>query len=423
MALLRKYRTVLSNFTYLSLLNGLDIALPLLVIPYLTNVVGAEYFGDYAFVLAVVQTVNIVTSYGFLYSATKKISQNRDDHIVVNKIFNAVISCRFIIALIIVTCLLLGESFIFRSEVQLFMFFTSIGMIFGDVFIPTWLFQGLEKMKYVTIVSSTSKILFTLLIFLTVSSKEDYMYILLMSSIGTIVAALLSMILVRRMFSLRLLMPCWYDMKCELTDGFAIFLSTIGMTAYRNFNIIILNYFVSSSAVGIYALAEKVIKAVQSLVNPISQALFPYFGYILKSKAVEGKAQNIRVLGKISLVLTSVLMVVAVVVFFSSGLLGSLLGKDFTTVSPIIDIMLPVLVFGCLNYLLGFVGLVNLNCQRFFFFSVISSGTVSILLLFLLVNFIGVAGAAFAMSVSEMLLFVCFLIKLIKIYETNKKIV
>lgn len=409
------YNIVIKNFAYLSILKGLDIGLPLLIIPYLTHVLGTSYFGKYSFVLAIIQTINIFTSYGYLFSATKKISQNRDDKHVVNQIMNAVFAGRFIVATFIVVLVVMLSNVIFKDEYEWFMFLTAIGMIYGDIFIPTWLFQGLEQMKYVTIVNAIAKLLFTMLVFAIVTRQQDFKYILLLNSLGCVTSAFFSMVLVKRMFKLHLFIPKWSVVREELKDGFSIFLSTLGMSVYRNLNIIILNYFVSSSAVGIYALAEKVIKALQSLINPISQALYPHFGYRIKESA--NRKKDLYSLFKIAVFLTILLIVASLALYFLTGYVGYVVGHDFTGSSGIINIMLPVVVFGCLNYLLGFVGLVNMDKQRFFLGAVVVSGTVAIIILLCTVNTFGIESAAWAMSISELLLFAFCFIKLFCIYR------
>lgn len=409
------YNIVIKNFAYLSILKGLDIGLPLLIIPYLTHVLGTSYFGKYSFVLAIIQTINIFTSYGYLFSATKKISQNRDDKHVVNQIMNAVFAGRFIVATFIVVLVVMLSNVIFKDEYEWFMFLTAIGMIYGDIFIPTWLFQGLEQMKYVTIVNAIAKLLFTMLVFAIVTRQQDFKYILLLNSLGCVTSAFFSMVLVKRMFKLHLFIPKWSVVREELKDGFSIFLSILGMSVYRNLNIIILNYFVSSSAVGIYALAEKVIKALQSLINPISQALYPHFGYRIKESA--NRKKDLYSLFKIAVFLTILLVVASLALYFLTGYVGYVVGHDFTGSSGIINIMLPVVVFGCLNYLLGFVGLVNMDKQRFFLGAVVVSGTVAIIILLCTVNTFGIESAAWAMSISELLLFAFCFIKLFCIYR------
>lgn len=411
-----KYNTVIKNFGYLSILNGLNIVLPLLVIPYLTNVIGAAHYGVYAYILVLVQNINVITQYGFQFSATKKISQNRGDRGFLEQYVSNVLCARLLIATLCVALVLLLSHWALDTDDRFFMFITALGMVYGDVFIPTWLFQGLERMKYVTIVNASSKILFTVLIFFVVIRPDDYLYILLLNSIGFLLAAILSMLLVRLQFRLQLKKPCWSSVRAELKDGVALFLSMIGIDLYRNINVVVLNFFVSDAAVGVYALAEKVIKAAQSFITPISQALFPHVSLKLKR---EGMKTSMSLLLRASLLLLVLTVSAAVVIYFCGDYLIALIGKDFGGVKSLMNWMYPVLVFGCLNFLLGFVGLVNLGQQKYFFYAVFLSGTISLLLLFLFARFWGVQVAAMTMSLSEVLLFVACLGRLVYLYRQN----
>ena len=282
----QRYKTVLKNFGYLSVLNALNIVLPLVSIPYLTNTIGGSYYGIYIYVLVLVQSINVITQYGFQFSATKKISQNRNDNVFVERYSSTVLGARFVIATICIAIVFALSRWLLDTEDRQWMFVTALGMVYGDVFIPTWLFQGMERMKFVTIVNAVSKILFTLLIFIVIASPEDYRYILLLNSVGFIVAASLSMILVRMQFGLSLRLPNIRDIWHELRDSFSLCLSMIGIDLYRNVNVIVLKFFVSDAAVGVYSIAEKVIKATQSFITPISQALFPHVSLKIKEEGV-----------------------------------------------------------------------------------------------------------------------------------------
>ena len=297
---LKNYSTVLKNFTYLSLLNGLNIVLPLLVIPYLTNVIGASHYGVYAYILVLVQNINVITQFGFQFTATKKIAQNRDDKEFVEQYSSNVLCARVMIATLCVAGLFAAARWTLDTEDRMFMFLTSLGIIYGDVFIPTWLFQGMERMKYITIVNASAKILFTVLIFVIVLSPDDYIYIQLLNSCGYVLAAVLSMVLMRVQFHLRLRRPVLKDVIHEMREGISLFFSMIGIDLYRNMNVVILNFFVSDAAVGVYALAEKVIKASQSFITPISHALFTHVSVKIKK---EGTRNSLSLLAKSSMLL------------------------------------------------------------------------------------------------------------------------
>ena len=413
----KKMNIVFKNFTYLSILNGLNIVLPLLVIPYLTNVIGVAHYGVYAYILVLVQNINVVTQYGFQFSATKKISQNRDDHSFLEQYCSNILCARFLVATLCIALVLALSHWALDTSDRFFMFLTAIGMIYGDVFIPTWLFQGLERMKYMTIVNASSKILFTILIFVVVIRPEDYEYIMLLNSLGFLLAAILSMALVRKQFKIRLPKPRMKEVFSELRESLSLCFSMIGIDLYRNMNVVVLNFFVSDAAMGVYALAERVIKAAQSFITPVSQALFPHMSLKIKQ---EGVGKSMALLRRVAIFLFILTMVVALVIFFCGDFLVSLVGKDFSEIKPLMNWMYPVLIFGCMNFLLGFVGLVNLNQQKYFFFAVFISGTISLGLLFWLARYWGIQVAAMTMSLSEVLLFLACLSRLLYLNRKNK---
>ena len=72
-------KTVLSNFTSLSVVQAVTYILPVIILPYLFRVIGPGKFGLIAFAQAFVQYFMILTDYGFNVSATKEISLCRDN--------------------------------------------------------------------------------------------------------------------------------------------------------------------------------------------------------------------------------------------------------------------------------------------------------------------------------------------------------
>ncbi|MCR5395624.1 MAG: oligosaccharide flippase family protein [Bacteroidales bacterium] len=401
MNFLRNYKTVISNFGFLSILNVLDLGLPIVIIPFITQVIGNENFGIYIYVLLWAQNINLLTQYGFQFSAAKRISQNRDDLQYISRLSSNVLAARFLMASILVALALILSPVVFDSPGSLFMFITSLGIVFGDVFIPTWLFQGMERMKYVTIANATTKCLFALFVIIFIRRTEDYVYILALNSVGFLFSALLSMILARKQFGLILVKPQLKDILVELKDGFPLFGSTVGINLYRNLNVIILHFFVSDAAVGVYGLAEKVIKACQALIMPISQALFPHVSLKIKQ---EGLTKSLQLIRNASLIIVILAIVGCFCLWLFGDILVAIVGDDFYEALPLMYLMYPVILFGSLNFLLGFVGLINMGKQKQFFYSVFLSGTLALLFILISANHLGVDSAAIAMSLSEIVL-------------------
>lgn len=413
---LKRYRQVIENFFSLSILNALNVLLPLVTLPYILHVVGKANYGAYSYVYTVLQYVIMFSTYGFNFSATKQISQCRDDKEAVSRIYNAVIACKGVIAILLSVLLFLSSRIVFKDEAGRLMFLYGLGMVVGDIFTPVWLFQGMEKMKYMTLVNASSKVLFTVLIFIVVRERDDFGLLILLNSFGYLLAGLLSLILVYRQFHIRFCRTTIKELLFQIKEGGAVFGSTFGMNLYRNANVIILKQFVSDDLVGIYSAAEKVIKGFQSLISPAAQALFPHLSLRFKGKTVK---DNVKLLRKISIPFTAVVVAVTVGVYLFAPMISNILcGKEFVACVPLIRIMTLVILFGEINYLLGIVGLINMDGQRYFFRSVLITGIFSVVFMLLMTPCHGVYAAAWAMSMSEILL---FMLCLLSLYRINKR--
>ena len=206
-------------------------------------------------------------------------------------------------------------------------------------------------------------------------------------------------------------------MKSQYKEGLSIFGSTVGINLYRNANIFILNFFVSEASVGIYAAAEKVIKGLQMITVPIAQALFPHLGYKFKTQPLR---QNLSMLWRVTKIYGSVLILEVIVTYFlASWLVVVICGEGFSEAVGIVRIMSFVILFGGLNYVLGMVGLVNLNKQKDFFVAVMLSGAISVVFLVATVSFWQINAAALALVLSEVVLFMLIMLSIRRLFTKS----
>ena len=397
-----KYRQVIENFFSLSVLNAVNIVLQLVTLPYILGVVGKANYGIYAYVFMVIQYIILFSTYGFNYSATKQISQLRDDNAAVTRIYNAVIGCKTVIALVLVLAVVACSRWVFEESIGFEMFLLGTGMILGDIMNPVWLFQGMEKMKYMTLVNSTSKILFTVLVFFVVRSVDDFYLLILLNSCGYLLAGILSLVLARKQFKVRIALPGVRDMIAQFKDGGAMFGSTFGMNLYRNAHVLILKHLASNEAVGLFSAAEKVIHGFQSVIQPAAQALFPHVSLRFKGRSVK---ENVALMKKVMLPFVGFAFVAALFVYiFAPWISDVLCGTEFRECVPLIRIMSLVIIFGEVNCIAGIVGLVNMDRQNYFFRSVLIAGVCSCLITLALVKGYGAYAGAVSLSASEALL-------------------
>ncbi|MCB9247369.1 MAG: oligosaccharide flippase family protein [Ignavibacteriales bacterium] len=154
-----KNRTLLRNFSSLTILQISQYLFPLITFPYLVRVLGPGGYGLVAFANAFVGYFTVLTDYGFNLSATKDISVYRDDKTKITEIFYSVLSVKLLLFLlsifIIIPILLLFSKF----NQNALIYFVSFLAVFGTTIFLVWLFQGLERMGYISWISIVIKIL------------------------------------------------------------------------------------------------------------------------------------------------------------------------------------------------------------------------------------------------------------------------
>jgi polysaccharide transporter, PST family len=410
---LQENKSLVESFFSLSLLNGVNALLPLITLPYILRVVGTANYGQYAYVYVLIQYLLLFNVYGFNYSASKQVTENQKNISRLNVIYNSVITCRLLLLVGGVIILSILSPILLETTEKKWMFFLGLGVVLGDSLNSVWLFQGMEKMRYLTMLNILSKSVFTILIFIFVKEPNDLPMILGINSLGYMLAGLASVIIAKSQFHISFFIPKLSDVKFQFREGAVIFGTTVGTSLYGNANVLILNFFVGESLLGIYAVAEKIIKGLQSLTLPIVQALFPYISKNFIGQSLEYKINKIK---RIASVLFLAFLIPNIAIFLLSDWFVYLFaGKGFEESGSFLMIMSPIFTIGALNHLLGITGLINLGRQDLFFYAVVLAGGVSVLFLLFFVSILGVAAASIAMLLSEIILLVSCIVFIIRI--------
>lgn len=269
-------KTLLENFTSLSILQIANYVLPFIVFVYVIRVLGPEKFGLISFATAFIGYFQILTDYGFNYSATREIAIYQNDKEKLSNFFSSVMSIKLILGGI---CLL-GLSLILyifpQLRVNYILYMLTFGMVIGNILFPVWFFQGIEKMKYITILNVFSKVISTILIFIFVKQISDYLYVPLLNSMGFIVGGIIGFIVVIKVFNIDLVRPSKDMLIHELKDGWHVFISTVSVSLYTNTRIFAVGLFTNNTITGYYTIAEKLMEIVQTFpLASLTQSLFP----------------------------------------------------------------------------------------------------------------------------------------------------
>jgi len=394
----KEKRILLSNFLFLSLLQVANYIFPLITLPYLVRVLGPERFGLISFSQAFIGYFQILTDYGFNLSATREISIYREDKEKVSEIFSSVMiikSFLFLISLIIMSIIVFSFE---KFKQDWLIYHLTLGMVLGQVLFPVWVFQGMEKMKYITFLNILSRLIFTVAIFVFVKKVEDYLYVSLLNSLGSIIAGLLALWIVFKDFGIEFRMPSLESIKYHLKEGWYIFISTVAISLYTTSNTFILGLFTNNTIVGYYSAAERIIKAVLGLLSPISQTLYPHISKLIK----ESEETGIKFIRKVTSLIGGLSFVLSLSVFiFADLIVKIILGSQYAESVVVLRILafLPFIVG--LSNVFGIQTMLTLSYKKEFSKILIFASIIDVTLAFIMVPVFKHIGISISVLLSE----------------------
>jgi PST family polysaccharide transporter len=359
----------------------------------------------------------ILTDYGFGFTGVKMISIHRNNVEKVSEIFHSI---QIIKGGILLLVLVVFTAAVFLLDVlwnDKEIYFLSYGILIGQTIVPVWFFQGMEKMKFITIINLLIRAGSVILIFILVKKPEDVDLAIVSQSISFVISGILSVIIAYKEFKLKFVIPKYSQIVTLFVSSRHMFFSTLSLSFYKNFNVVLLGFLTTNFEVGIYAAAERIIKAVHSLIAPMSQAIYPNLSLKFSQST---KEESIKKLKKISIYYIIPLTAIMVGMFITKGLVMRILGITNSEFVWVYYLLIPVILFGSLNYLLGIVGLVNLNGEKRFHRATIVGSIVNFAICLAFVSEYGAIAGAIALLSAEflvLLMIVWYLNRLSKLPE------
>ena len=305
---LGRNKTVLANFSYLSILQVFTILFPLLTYPYLLRVIGLELYGVIVFAQTIVNYVSLVINFGFNMSGARNVAVYKDDKTRLSSIVSSTYLCKLILWVI---CLV-----VYLSVIRIVPFFKdhywvyalSFLLTFNELLLPIWFFQGIEKMKYITIVNLSARLLFVVAIFLFVHEREDYLIVPLLNGIGAMLAGCLSLYIVLGKERIRLSVIPIRKLKSAYRESFPLFISNLSTQIYVNVNKLVIGSFLGMSEVSIYDMADKVLHLMKLPISMMAQAVFPKIS----------RERNILFVNRVMFLVVGIVLLAYICVFIGS---------------------------------------------------------------------------------------------------------
>jgi len=401
-----------NNGLWLYIHQLINLAIPLILLPYVSRVLGISSYGTFSKYINIITYLNVFVSYGFDLVGTRKVSI-LTDKIEINRLFTSVFLVKlflFFVSLIFVFISL----FIFNENRLIILILSSL--LFSNLLQNLWLFQGLQRMKYIAIFNLIIKLIITGLIFVLVKSNRDLgLYTLLYVS-NSLLTSILSFCIIFVVLKIEFTSLNFKFIKIEINDSFPTFLTSIGSAIYSGIAITVLTLFYEDDLIGGFNAVSKIPQLMIVAITPFLQAFFPFSSQKFRISFKNG----LQSIYKISLIISLPIFAFLVgIILFSEDIVLLIFGSDFISYSTLLLPLTVWSIFSVLNNLMGIQILVSSGHQNLY-----SKGFYFGLLILLpstyfLGRYYSAIGISIALLLSEIALSFLFLYFIIKLRWVN----
>lgn len=385
---------ILKNYFYNLSYQILVVILPIITTPYITRIFNSQELGDYGYYSSIVTYFILLATLGVANYGTKVISGNRNE---ISKNFWGIYSLQFSatilsISLYCIFCLCLP----FMQNPVAYILGLSLVSKGLDI---SWLFQGLEDFRKITVRNITVKLVGVTSIFLFVKSENDiYLYVFLLIIFELL--GQLSMWIPAREFIGRPHFNIEYA-KCHLKPIIMLFLPQIAISLYVTLDRTMLGALASTKDVGIYDQALKLVNILLTLVTSLGSVMLPRVAGLLAS----GDKRAVNKMHEMSFLIYNLVIfpIMAGMLIVNDDFVQFFLGQDFQDARYAIAIMIFRMFFIGWTNIMGIQILIPHNKNREFMISTTAPAIISVGLNLLFLPKLGYIGAAIVSVLTEAL--------------------
>lgn len=265
----------IQNFLFLAVIQSSNVLISIISMPLLIQSIGVDQFGLVNLALSVIILLNILVGFGYNLSAPREIALRQEDKEALSHVVSNVFSGKVLLAALSTFLILFGAFGLnLFPEYRMILVF-SVLLLFSEATLPLWFFQGMEKMKLVSIANIFSKLLFLMGIVLFIHSPEQSKWVNFLMGFFGLAINLLLLGYIHTFLGIRFYRPQISSIRQSLKDNVLLFFSNLASHISINGGLIILSFFSVAETLGMYSLAERVVMVLRLFPALIIQAIFP----------------------------------------------------------------------------------------------------------------------------------------------------
>ena len=388
---------VIKNFLYNISYQMLVIILPLITVPYVSGILGAEGVGDYAFTYANMQYFVIFGMIGINLYGNRQIAYIRENKEDLKNTFFSIYTLQLvsIIISLVIYCVFVG---IFNKDSGYKYLYIAQGLnIVAALFDISWLFMGLEDFKKTVIRNTIVKLVSLASIFIFVKSSDDIFIYATIIGLSALIGNITFWFYVPNEIELKNINIC--NIKQHLKSSMSLFIPQIAVQIYLLLDRTLLGVLTNNVEVGYYDNSQKIVKLVLTIATSLGTVMMPRIANTLSSGDIEKVkdyiSKSFYFINGLAFPLMFGLMSIANELspwFFTDKFIG---------IEKLIIISSVIILAISWSNVLGMQLLVPLNRTKEFTISVTTGAIINFILNLILIKKLGATGACISTIIAE----------------------
>lgn len=409
---MKNQSSLLSNTLFNIIYSGLNVIFPLVTSMYVTRIIGVDGLGKIAFAQSIAAYFVSLSALGIPIYGVREIAKVQNNDNERSKIFSELILINTGATLVscLIYCVLIFQVQKLSSEIGLSV---ACGLlIFLNLFNIDWLYRGCEDYKYITIRSIAIKIFSLCCMFIFVHNSDDYIVYAFINTIAVAGNYLFNVFHAKSLVKLTLKK---LEIKRHLVPITVLAVSVVLESVYGKIDTTMLGFITSTSHIGLYNYAHKLIMLVITLCTSITAVFMPRLSYLYSND--RDKFQSTLNVGLQALAFFSIPASVAIF-FLAPDIITALFGQGFIGAVDTVRIFTPLIIITSFSDILCYQLVVCTGNERKRVPAAIIGVIVNVCLNLWLIPILCEKGAAIASVFSEIttnLFLLMYISKIVKI--------
>ena len=387
---------VVKNFLYNVSYQLLVIILPLITVPYVSNILGAEGIGDYAFTYANMQYFVIFGMVGITLYGNRQIAYVRENKENLKNTFYSIYTLQLITTTISFVLYLIF-TLVFNNGDYKWLYIVQGINIIASIADISWLFMGLEQFKKTVVRNTIVKLVSLASIFIFVKSSDDTVIYALIIALSSFIGNLTFWLYIPKIIGFKNIKIL--ELTLHLKSSLALFIPQLAIQIYLLLDRTMLGIITDTVQVGYYENSQKIVKIVLTIATAIGTVMMPKIANTVAS----GDMKKVKYYIKNSFFFVSALSIP--LMFGLMGVAPELspwfFGNNFVGIEKLIVISSLIILAISWSNVLGMQLLVPLNKTKEFTISVTSGAIINFILNLVLIKKFGARGSCISTIIAE----------------------